>query len=300
LHVVSNVEEIESDGEATVRVPVAVDIPRITTHLDADTPSQPNIQEPQSSYATANTENIANTSSSVTSTPLATPRANDYMNSRPTDTFRRRQTSGTSFFTASDGISTSAEESDATPTFQSGAEVVATNDRLSPGQERGSASFETTTPTTPRPTASDTWLLESPQRRQNDQDNNHQSTSGHVKFHTPENPVLKKEFQMRAKMAQGIRKSRLPRRFTRGKLKDGEIVKVEKMLVRLDITTGSEQPREDYDEKDSQRVETRTTEQWREFMVVCRESHQENAVLCLQMYQTRVCFNPLHRTTFQH
>jgi len=110
---------------------------------------------------------------------------------------------------------------------------------------------------------------------------------GLVRFNIPENPVLKQEMQVRAKMAQGTRK-RLSRRFTRGKLKDGEIVKVEKMLVRLDITTGSEQPNDDYDEKDSQRVETRITEKWREFMVVCRESHEDDAVLCLQMYKTRV------------
>lgn len=112
--------------------------------------------------------------------------------------------------------------------------------------------------------------------------------SGLVRFNIPDKPMMKQEMQMRAKMTQGIRKHRLPRKFTRGKLKDGEIVKVEKMLVRLDITTGSTQPSEDYNEKDSQRVETRTTNKWREFMVVCRESHEDEAVLCLQMYKTRV------------
>lgn len=115
-------------------------------------------------------------------------------------------------------------------------------------------------------------------------------SSGLVRFAEPDVQPMKRELQMRAKLAQHAHK-RIPRRFTRGKLRDGEIVKMEKMLVRVDVTSGSEQPSEDYDEKDSQRVETRTTQKWSEFMVVCRESHEEDAVLCLQMYKTRVSFN---------
>lgn len=116
---------------------------------------------------------------------------------------------------------------------------------------------------------------------------NDEAPHGLVRFNVPDAQPLKQEMQMRAKFAQHARK-RMPRRFTRGKLKDGEIVKVEKMLVRMDICSGSEQPSDEYDEKDSLRVETRLTEKWREFMVVCRESHEDDAVLCLQMYKTRV------------
>ncbi|THX47762.1 hypothetical protein D6D06_09459 [Aureobasidium pullulans] len=255
-------------------------------------------EEVLSSYTTAHT-----VTSPSTPTPLATPRPgdgqSDYMTSRPTDTFRRRQTSDTSFVTASDGGSIIMDEPGAASPMQP---VSPSDDGSTPrnspraGEERSSASFETTTPMTPGPTTSDTFLLGSQHSQQLDQgiagkdaastgenargqqettqdvgtgnaNNAELRSPGLVRFNIPENPVLKQEMQVRAKMAQGTRK-RLSRRFTRGKLKDGEIVKVEKMLVRLDITTGSEQPNDDYDEKDSQRVETRITEKWREFMVV--------------------------------
>jgi hypothetical protein len=242
------------------------------------------------------------------------------MNSRPTDTFRRRQTSDTSFVTASDGNSIIVDEPGAAfqtkPRSPSDHEVTPTNSPR-PGEERSNASFETTNPATPGPTTSDTFLLASQHGQQLDQgvsgndtagtaqnskqqqssqedteqgntNNSELRSPGVVRFKIPENPMLKQEMQVRAKLAQGMRKSRLSRAFTRGKLKDGEIVKLEKMLVRFDITTGSEQPNEDYDEKDSQRVETRITEKWREFLVVCRESHEDDAALCLQMYKTRV------------
>jgi hypothetical protein len=309
----------ESDGEATIRAPVALDIPRAG-------PSDPgllkeeggNAEEVLSSYTTAQT-----VASPSTPTPLATPRpgdaTSDYMNSRPTDTFLRRETSDTSFVTASDGNSIIVDEPGVAfqtqPESSNDYEATPKNSPR-PGEERSSASFETTNPATPGPTTSDTFLLASQNGQQRDKDLSENDTAdtsqnskqrqasqpiteqananpelrspGVVRFNIPENPMLKQEMQVRARMAQGTRKSRISRAFTRGKLKDGEIVKVEKMLVRTDITTGSEQPNEDYDEKDSQRVETRTTEKWREFMVVCRESHEDDAVLCLQMYKTRV------------
>jgi hypothetical protein len=313
----------ESDGEATIRAPVALDIPR-GGQSDPRLLKEEggNAEEILSSYTTAHT-----VASPSTPTPLATPRPGDaptdYMDSRPTDTFLRRETSDTSFVTASDGNSIIVDEPGVA--FQTQSEP--SNDYEAtpknsprPGEPRSSASFETTNPATPGPTTSDTFLLASQNGRQRDQDletndtadtsqnsklqqalhedteqgnanNSELRSPGVVRFNIPENPMLKQEMQVRARMAQGIRKSRISRAFTRGKLKDGEIVKVEKMLVRLDITTGSEQPNEDYDEKDSQRVETRTTEKWREFMVVCRESHEDEAVLCLQMYKTRVSRN---------
>ncbi|THY58343.1 hypothetical protein D6C99_02237 [Aureobasidium pullulans] len=322
LHIISTIDEVEdgaeSDGEATIRAPVALDITRAGPNDPGLLKEAEGNEEVLSSYTTAHT-----VTSPSTPTPLATTRAgdgqSDYMTSRPTDTFRRRQTSDTSFVTASDGGSIIMDE----PSAASPLQPVSPSDdgstpRNSPraGEERSSASFETTTPMTPGPTTSDTFLLGSQHSQQLDQgmagkdaagagenargqqettqdvgtgnaNNAELRSPGLVRFNIPENPVLKQEMQVRAKMAQGTRK-RLSRRFTRGKLKDGEIVKVEKMLVRLDITTGSEQPNDDYDEKDSQRVETRITEKWREFMVVCRESHEDDAVLCLQMYKTRV------------
>ncbi|KAH0277878.1 hypothetical protein KCU91_g2863, partial [Aureobasidium melanogenum] len=323
LHIIPNLEGIddgaESDGEATIRAPVALDIPRGGPTDPGLLREEENAEELLSSYTTAHT-----VTSPSPPTPLASPGPGDAQvdvtQSRPTDTFRRRQTSETSFVTASDGGSIIVDEPGATLPVQVESP---TDDETTPrngphtGKARSSASFDTTSPATPGPTTSDTFLLGSQHSQELNQgvsgkdtagtfenpklqqeipqhaeqgDVNHiePRSPGLVRFNMPENPVLKQEMQVRAKMTQGVRKSKISRAFTRGKLKDGEIVKVEKMLVRLDITTGSEQPHEDYDEKDSQRVETRITEKWREFMVVCRESHEDDAALCLQMYKTRV------------
>lgn len=332
LHIIPDLEGIddgaESDGEATIRAPVALDIPRGGPTDPGLLREEENAEDLLSSYTTAHT-----VTSPSAPTPLASPRPgdaqSDYKEPRPTDTFRRRQTSETSFVTASDGGSIIVDEPGATSPIRIESP---TNDEATPknsphtGKARSSASFDTTSPATPGPTASDTFLLgsqhsqelnqgvsgkdtagtfenpklqqETPQHaEQGDVNHTEPRSPGLVRFNIPENPVLKQEMQVRAKMTQGVRKSKISRAFTRGKLKDGEIVKVEKMLVRLDITTGSEQPHEDYDEKDSQRVETRITEKWREFMVVCRESHEDDAALCLQMYKTRVSVKTLLNTS---
>lgn len=68
-------------------------------------------------------------------------------------------------------------------------------------------------------------------------------------------------------------------------IKDGEILKMDKMLVRIDIT---QQQLSEYDEKVSQGVEARTMDKWREFMIVCRKHSEEDAEAALQLYQTRV------------
>lgn len=90
------------------------------------------------------------------------------------------------------------------------------------------------------------------------------------------------KFQLRA------RAQRLAARgnFRSSKVKDGEMMKVDKMLIRIDITQQSLQ--EDFDEKASQGVETKSLDKWREFMVVCRKHTEEDAEFVLQFYQTRV------------
>ena len=67
------------------------------------------------------------------------------------------------------------------------------------------------------------------------------------------------------------------------RIKPGELMKMDRMLVRIDIT--QQAIKEDYDERISQGVETKSLDKWREFMVVCRK-HTKGAVL--QLYQTRV------------
>ncbi|KAL2037569.1 hypothetical protein N7G274_009682 [Stereocaulon virgatum] len=79
---------------------------------------------------------------------------------------------------------------------------------------------------------------------------------------------------------------RIWKRSRQGSSHPGEIVKMEKMLVRVD-STPQDLPL-DYNENDSLKTSARTVEKWREFVVVCRESVTEDADFTIQMYKTRV------------
>ncbi|KAF7196856.1 hypothetical protein HII31_01774 [Pseudocercospora fuligena] len=100
-------------------------------------------------------------------------------------------------------------------------------------------------------------------------------------------PVPKVRFTEAGRLQLRARASRLAARgtFRSSKTKDGEMMKVDKMLIRADITQQS--PR-DYDEKLSQGLETKAIDKWREFMVVCRKHAEDDAEAVLQFYQTRV------------
>lgn len=79
--------------------------------------------------------------------------------------------------------------------------------------------------------------------------------------------------------------------FRFNKIKPGELMKMDKMLVRIDITRQT--IREDFDERVSQGVETKSLDKWREFMIACRK-HEQGAVL--QLYQTRVIATTADKT----
>jgi hypothetical protein len=64
------------------------------------------------------------------------------------------------------------------------------------------------------------------------------------------------------------------------------MLKAEKMLVRVEITQQS--LRNGFDERTSQGVETRSTDDWREFMVVTRSHVEDDASAVLQLYKSRV------------
>ncbi|EKG14060.1 hypothetical protein MPH_08802 [Macrophomina phaseolina MS6] len=64
---------------------------------------------------------------------------------------------------------------------------------------------------------------------------------------------------------------------------------MDKMLVRVDVTLA--EIGEDFDENEGHKVESRTTEKWREYMVVCRDNVDDDdpdVPFVLQMYKTRV------------
>lgn len=106
-----------------------------------------------------------------------------------------------------------------------------------------------------------------------------------VKFDLPEDSKRAK-VHLKAKQAQ-MTISRAPTKLRRQKLRDGLVVKMERMLVRVDAA--SEVP-DDFDENVNQRVASRVKDKWREYMVVCRHSQTDNADFVLQFYQTRVSF----------
>ncbi|KKY23126.1 putative ph domain protein [Diplodia seriata] len=112
------------------------------------------------------------------------------------------------------------------------------------------------------------------------------SGRGLVKFDIPEDSK-RAEIQAKARMAQ-THVRRKGARLRKSKLRDGQIVKMDKMLVRVD-TTFSEIG-EEFDENEAHKVESRTTEKWREYMVVCRDNHEadEDFPFVLQMYKSRV------------
>lgn len=98
--------------------------------------------------------------------------------------------------------------------------------------------------------------------------------------------LLDKQQRMRARMSKtqdGISAHRPHRR----KVQEGEIVKAEKMLVRVEETQKKNLPK-DYNEHDSLKTETRLVDRWREFLVVCRKLTDKHAPYSLQMYKTRV------------
>ncbi len=104
-----------------------------------------------------------------------------------------------------------------------------------------------------------------------------------VKFDIPEDS-RRATMHLKAKKAQ-MTIQRQGTKIRRQRIKDGIVVKMERMLVRVDAA--KEVP-DDFDENVNQRVVSRVKDQWREYMVVCRHSHSEGADFVLQFNKTRV------------
>ena len=109
------------------------------------------------------------------------------------------------------------------------------------------------------------------------------ATPGLIRFNIPE-IARPEDNDARAKLTHVHRHRSW--RHRHGQSRPGEIVKMEKMLVRMDSTM--QELDADYDENDSLKVEARTMEKWREYVVVCRESNHEDFDYTIQMYKTRV------------
>lgn len=109
-----------------------------------------------------------------------------------------------------------------------------------------------------------------------------------VKFDIPEDSK-RQAVHFKAKKAQ-MTIARAGTKLRRKSIKDGLVVKMERMLVRVDA---ADEVPEDFDENVNQRVVSRVKDKWREYMIVCRHSHTDEADFLLQLYQTRVsCLAP--------
>lgn len=128
-----------------------------------------------------------------------------------------------------------------------------------------------------------------------------QHAPGPIENDDAETRIRRTNTGVRFKVSEGVanRQHRIQRRvestrhrvftksFRRDTLREGMIVKMERMLVRMDYT-GQQVP-EEYDENENLKIETRAIEKWREFMVVVRKSKTEDADdFRLQIYKTRV------------
>jgi len=98
--------------------------------------------------------------------------------------------------------------------------------------------------------------------------------------------VLDKRRRIRSRIER-TQKKISERRSRRQKVQEGEIIKAEKMLVRVEETMERLLP-DDYSENDSLKIETRVVDKWREFLVVCRQSSRKHTPFILQMHKTRV------------
>ena len=108
-----------------------------------------------------------------------------------------------------------------------------------------------------------------------------------VKFDIPEDSK-RQAVHFKAKKAQ-MTIQRAGTKLRRKNIKDGLVVKMERMLVRVDA---ADEVPEDFDENVNQRVVSRVKDKWREYMIVCRHSHTDGADFLLQLYKTRVGFVP--------
>ncbi|KMQ48929.1 Pleckstrin like protein domain [Trichophyton rubrum] len=92
-----------------------------------------------------------------------------------------------------------------------------------------------------------------------------------------------RRLQNRLGLSDGSRTNRKQKRQAR---RHGEVLRAEKMLVRIDVTAQTVPNL--YNDNASLKIETRPVENWREYLVVCRQGYDEQTPYLLQFYKTRV------------
>ncbi|KAL9105625.1 MAG: hypothetical protein Q9227_009237 [Pyrenula ochraceoflavens] len=123
----------------------------------------------------------------------------------------------------------------------------------------------------------------SPQEVRRHNHHHHRSSTG-VRFDISENVAHHRE-QIKRNVA-GKYDRATAKAARRDTLREGTMIKMEKMLVRSEYTVNDVD--RDFDENASLRIESKLLDKWREFMVVVRKNDQDEADFRLQMYKTRV------------
>lgn len=123
------------------------------------------------------------------------------------------------------------------------------------------------------------------QERGADRQQRQQATAGGMVRFNLSGQTERRE-NLKAFDSRKLNSQRAWKRLRKDQSRPGEIIKMEKMLVRVDSTMQELPP--DYGENDSLKTSARTIEKWREFVVVCRESATDDAEFSIQLYKTRV------------
>lgn len=115
------------------------------------------------------------------------------------------------------------------------------------------------------------------------------AATGLVRFNLP-GEAAEDERRTKIRLAQISRRRSLRR--ARGSRHEGEIIKMEKMLVKVE-TTVQDLP-DDYDENASMSVDTKPVKKWQEYVLVCREGSGQETDFLLQLYKSRVSAFRIH------
>ena len=118
--------------------------------------------------------------------------------------------------------------------------------------------------------------------------NKERVAAGLVRFNTAVD-IRERDREMQMKLAD-LSRSRTFRHTGRYhhhfRKREGEIVKMENMLVRVEVSITPVSG--EYDENESMKIVTKLREKWREFVVVCRQTGEKGTPLALQLYKKRV------------
>ena len=114
-------------------------------------------------------------------------------------------------------------------------------------------------------------------------------SGGLVRFNTrvDDRERDKKKQQKLAELSRIRSVRHVGRRYHHTRKREGEIIKMDSMLVRVEMAHSHTLP-DSYDENESRTITTRLVDKWREYVVVCREGADDNTPMTLNLYKSRL------------